>query len=86
MKRNYVGVQYMGTYLTIHRKPSANLYYLLGKGLVEDSLKHLRFSNTKSRVHKSNIKDVAYNNNQFSSQKSISCEFSPNEKRNYIAE
>jgi hypothetical protein len=78
MKRNYVEVRYMGTYLKIHWKPSANLYYLRGNHLTEFLLEYLSLSNTKSRVHNSNSKFVVYNKNQYSSQKSISWELSPN--------
>jgi hypothetical protein len=49
MKRNYREVRYMGTYLMILRKPSANLYYLRGNRLMESSLKYLSLRNTKSR-------------------------------------
>jgi hypothetical protein len=86
MKRNYIEVRYMGTYLMILRKPSANLYYLRGNRLTESSLKYLSLSDTKSRVRNSNSKDVAYSNNQFSCRKSIPCDFTPNKKRNYIVE
>jgi hypothetical protein len=52
----------MGTYLTIIRKASANLYYLRGNHLTESLLKYLSLRNTKSRVYNSNSKDVVYSN------------------------